>query len=52
MSRRVLAVITLALVSTVGAAKMEAQQSRPWIHVQVTDPARTAQTPASTYRSL
>ena len=38
MSRRVLAVITLALVSTVGAAKMEAQQSRPWIHVQVTEP--------------
>ncbi len=38
MSRRVLAVITLALASTVGAAKMEAQQSRPWIHVQVTEP--------------
>ena len=38
MSRKVLAVITLALVSAAGAAKMEAQQSRPWIHVQVTEP--------------
>ena len=38
MSRRVLAVITLALVSAAGTAKMEAQQSRPWIHVQVTEP--------------
>ena len=30
--------MTLAVVSTLGAARMEAQQSRPWIHVQVTEP--------------
>jgi len=38
MSRRVLAVITLAVVSTLGAGGLEAQQSSPWIHVQVTEP--------------
>ena len=38
MSRRALAVMTLAVVSAAGAARMEAQQSRPWIHVQVTEP--------------
>ena len=38
MSRRALAVMTLAVVSAAGAAKMEAQQSRPWIHVQVNEP--------------
>ena len=38
MSRRVLAVVTLAVVSTLGAGGLEAQQSSPWIHVQVTEP--------------
>ncbi len=38
MSRRVLAVMTLAVVAALGTARMEAQQSRPWIHVQVTEP--------------
>ena len=38
MSRKVLAVVTLAVVAALGAATMEAQQSRPWIHVQVIEP--------------
>ena len=36
MSRRVLAVMTLAVVAALGTARMEAQQSRPWIEVPVT----------------
>ena len=30
--------MTLAVVAALGTARMEAQQSRPWIHVQVTEP--------------
>jgi len=38
MTRRVLAVMTFAAISALAVRTVEAQQPRPWIHVQVTEP--------------
>lgn len=38
MTRRVLSVMTFAAISALAVRTVEAQQPRPWIHVQVTEP--------------